>query len=53
MRDLVDRAKQGDRDAFERLAGAVAMRMYSTAMLVLRDADLASDAVQELSLIHI
>jgi RNA polymerase sigma-70 factor (ECF subfamily) len=47
MRDLVERAKQGDRDAFEQLAGAVAMRMYSTAMLVLRDGDLASDAVQD------
>lgn len=46
-RELVDRAKAGDRDAFEHLAGAVAMRMYSTAMFVLRDADLASDAVQE------
>src|SRR6478672_1828516 len=47
MRELVYRAKQGDRDAFEHLAGAVAMRMYSTAMFVLRDADLATDAVQE------
>jgi RNA polymerase sigma-70 factor (ECF subfamily) len=47
MQELVDRARQGDRDAFERLAGAVALRMYSTAMLVLRDADMASDAVQE------
>jgi len=47
MREVVERAKQGDRDAFEHLAGAVAMRMYSTAMLVLRDGDLASDAVQD------
>jgi RNA polymerase sigma-70 factor (ECF subfamily) len=47
VRELVDRAKAGDRDAFEHLAGAVAMRMYSTAMFVLRDADLAGDAVQE------
>ena len=47
MQELVDRARQGDRDAFERLAGAVATRMYSTAMLVLRDADQASDAAQE------
>src|SRR4051812_37076516 len=47
MRDLVDRARDGDRDAFEQLAGTVVKRMYSTAMLVLRDSDLASDAVQE------
>lgn len=46
-RDLVDRAKQGDRDAFEQLARTVATRLYSTATLVLRDADLASEAVQE------
>ena len=47
MRDLVDRAKQGDRDAFEELAHSVATRLYATAMLVLRDADLAGEAVQE------
>src|SRR5262245_8686194 len=47
MLDLVDRARRGDREAFERLAGAVATRMYATAMLVLRDADQASDAAQE------
>jgi RNA polymerase sigma-70 factor (ECF subfamily) len=47
MRDLVDRAKQGDRDAFEELARVHATRLYATAMLVLRDADLAGEAVQE------
>ena len=47
MRDLVDRAKQGDRDAFEELTHTVATRLYSTATLILRDADLAGDAVQE------
>ena len=47
MRDLVDRAKQGDREAFEELAGAVVARLYSTAVLVLRDSDLAAEAVQE------
>ena len=46
MRELVDRAKRGDRDAFEELAGAVVKRLYATAMLVLRDADLAGEAVQ-------
>ena len=47
MRELVDRAKQGDRDAFEELARVVATRLYATAMLVLRDPDLAGEAVQE------
>ena len=47
MTDLVDLAKAGNRDAFEGLAGAWVLRMYSTAMLVLRDADAASEAVQE------
>lgn len=46
-RDLVDRAKQGDRDAFEQLARSVATRLYATATLILRDTYLASDAVQE------
>jgi len=47
MQDLVDRAKEGDRQAFEQLARTVATRLYGTAMLVLRDQDLASEAVQE------
>jgi len=47
MQDLVDRAKGGDREAFEQVARAVATRLYATAMLVLRDSDLASEAVQE------
>src|SRR6186997_3131092 len=47
MHDLVDRAKGGDREAFEQVARAVATRLYATAMLVLRDSDLASEAVQE------
>ena len=46
-RNLVDRAQRGDRDAFEQLAQAVAMRLYATATLILRDPDAASDAVQD------
>jgi RNA polymerase sigma-70 factor, ECF subfamily len=46
-RDLVDRAQRGDREAFEELARLVATRLFATATLILRDADLASDVVQE------
>src|SRR6476660_70750 len=46
-RDLVDRAQGGDREAFEQLARLVATRLFATATLILRDADLASDVVQE------
>jgi RNA polymerase sigma-70 factor (ECF subfamily) len=47
LTDLVGAAKAGDRDAFEELARAWVRRMYSTAMLVLRDADAANEAAQE------
>jgi RNA polymerase sigma-70 factor (ECF subfamily) len=46
-KELVGRAQQGDREAFEQLAGRVATRLYATATLILRDADLANDVVQE------
>src|SRR6476659_1354341 len=45
-RDLVERARRGDHDAFAELAGAAISRLSSTAWLMLRDADRASDAVQ-------
>lgn len=44
---LVSRARSGDREAFDVLAGAVVDRLYAVARLVLRDADRAEDAVQE------
>lgn len=47
MSDLVERARRGDRQAFEVLAAGVVDRLYSVARLVLRDADRAEDAVQE------
>src|SRR6476659_6327860 len=45
-RDLVVRARKGDHDAFAELAGAAISRLDSTAWLMLRDADRATDAVQ-------
>lgn len=45
--ELVLRARAGDRQAFDVLAGSVVDRLYSVARLILRDADLAEDAVQE------
>ncbi|CAN5459592.1 hypothetical protein BH24CHL9_BH24CHL9_06980 [soil metagenome] len=46
-RDLVERARRGDHDAFAVLAGATIGRLDAAARLILRDADLAQDAVQE------
>jgi RNA polymerase sigma-70 factor (ECF subfamily) len=45
-RDLVERARQGDHDAFAVLAGAAISRLDATAWLMLRDTDRAMDAVQ-------
>jgi RNA polymerase sigma-70 factor (ECF subfamily) len=45
--ELVRRARQGDRDAFDLLMTAIIDRLYRTARLVLRNADRAEDAVQE------
>ena len=49
--DLVERAARGDRDAFDLLVSDAVDRLYAMARLILRDADLAEDAVQE-ALIH-
>lgn len=46
-RELVDRAKRGDQDAFSRLVDGSVDRMCTVAHLILRDADRAQDAVQE------
>jgi RNA polymerase sigma-70 factor (ECF subfamily) len=46
LRALVDRAKQGDGEAFDALARAVGDRCMAIACRILRDADLAEDAVQ-------
>jgi RNA polymerase sigma-70 factor (ECF subfamily) len=45
-RDLVERARRGDHDAFAELAGAAISRLDATAWLMLRDTDRAMDAVQ-------
>lgn len=47
QRDLVERARRGDHDAFAVLAGATIGRLDAAARLILRDAHLAQDAVQE------
>jgi RNA polymerase sigma-70 factor, ECF subfamily len=45
--DLVTRARAGDVDAFATLTAGLMRPLYATAMLILRDADQASDAVQD------
>jgi RNA polymerase sigma factor (sigma-70 family) len=47
QRDLVERARKGDHDAFAVLAGATIGRLDAAARLILRDPDRAQDAVQE------
>jgi RNA polymerase sigma-70 factor (ECF subfamily) len=49
--ELVERAARGDTDAFDLLMTDAIDRLYALARLILRDADLAEDAVQE-ALIH-
>jgi RNA polymerase sigma-70 factor (ECF subfamily) len=46
VRDLVERASRGDRDAFDALASASVDRLYAIAHRILRDTDRAEDAVQ-------
>jgi len=47
QRASVERAKRGDHDAFAALAGAAFTRLDGAARLILRDGELARDAVQE------
>jgi RNA polymerase sigma-70 factor (ECF subfamily) len=46
-RDLVEAARRGDHEAFEALATSAGDRLYAVARLILRQTDLAEDAVQE------
>lgn len=46
-RELVERARSGDHDAFEVLAAGSVDHLYAVARLVLHDVDRAEDAVQE------
>jgi len=47
QRVLVERARQGDHDAFAKLVDPSLARLDAAARLILRDAELARDAVQE------
>ena len=47
QRGLVERARKGDHDAFTELARGAVTRLDQAARLVLRDPELARDAVQE------
>lgn len=46
MRDLVEQAQRGDREAFAALVHSTSDRMYAIAVRILRDPDLAEDALQ-------
>ncbi len=47
LRELVDRAANGDHEAFAAVVRAGSGRLYAIAYRILRDADLADDALQE------
>ena len=47
QRALVDRAREGDHDAFAELVRASVVRLDGAARLILRDPDFARDAVQD------
>ena len=47
QRELVERARSGDLEAFSDLARASITRLYAVAKLILRDQDRAEDAVQD------
>ncbi len=47
QRGLVERARKGDHDAFAELARAAVVRLDRAARLILRDPELARDAVQD------
>jgi RNA polymerase sigma-70 factor (ECF subfamily) len=47
MRDLIERAKAGDREAFSELARLWVDKLYAIAFLILRDPERAGDATQE------
>ena len=47
QRGLVERAREGDHDAFATVAGAALARLDAAARLILRDRELARDAVQD------
>ena len=46
MRDVVEQAMRGDREAFGWLVGQTSDRLFAIATRILRDSDLAEDALQ-------
>ena len=46
MLELIDRARNGDRDAFGTLAASSIDRQYAIAVRIVHDRDRAEDAVQ-------
>jgi RNA polymerase sigma-70 factor, ECF subfamily len=48
--DLLERARRGDRDAFEAVVRPVIQPAYRLALAMLRDREAAEDAVQEMAL---
>ena len=44
-RDLVEAARRGDHEAFEVLAASAGDRLYAVARLILRESQVAEDAV--------
>jgi RNA polymerase sigma factor (sigma-70 family) len=46
VRDVVEQAMRGDREAFGQLVGLTSDRLYAIATRILRDSDLAEDALQ-------
>ena len=51
VRDLVVRARNGDREAFTSLVAAISDQLFATAYRILRDTGLAEDALQDALLI--
>jgi RNA polymerase sigma-70 factor (ECF subfamily) len=47
QRELVERARRGDQDAFGALIGEAIDRLYAAATLILHDRTMAEDAMQE------
>ena len=47
QRELIERARRGDHDAFAALVDGALRRLDAAARLILRDPDLAQDAVQD------
>src|ERR671911_58738 len=47
VRELVERARRGDEEAFDELVGRIGDSLHSVARRILRDTNLAQDATQQ------